>query len=182
MPSLPLILRDIILLRRGPQDLPYSQRALLLVTVLLVVFAGLIDAMQGGSADTAMVRSAAAIGLSLGVLYLVLLSKQFQARFVQAGLASLLVAAVATALLLPVLLLSGPLPGPDAKPESLSGAQVLSMLAFSVIGVWKFVVDANILRHAMEIRLLLALPITFAMDLAVAVLIVALFGQSVAGV
>ncbi len=182
MPSLPMILRDIILLRRGPQDLPYSQSALLMVAVLLVVFAGVINAVQGDGADMAMVHSAVGICLSLGVLYLVLLGKQFQARFVQTGLASLLVAAVAAALLLPVLLVSGPLPGPDAKPEDLDGAQVLSILLFSVIGLWKFVVDANILRHAMEIRFLLALPITFAMDFAVAVFIVALFGQSAAGV
>jgi hypothetical protein len=181
MPSLPLILRDIILLRRGPQDLPFSERALLVTAVLLVVFAGLINAVQGDSSGMAMVRSAVGIGLSLGVLYLVLLSKQFQARFVQTGLASLLVAAVAAALLLPVLLAAGPLPGPDAKPESLGGAQVLSILLFSVIGLWKFVVDAHIVRHALEIRFLLALPITFAMDFAVAVFIVALFGQPAAG-
>jgi hypothetical protein len=181
MPSLPLILRDIILLRRGPQDLPYSQRALLMTAVLLIVFAGLVNAVQGDGADMAMVRSAVAIGLSLGVLYLVLLGKQFQARFVQTALASLLVAAVSTALLLPVLLLIGPLPGPDVKPENLNGTQVLTILLLSVIGLWKFVVDTNILRHAMEIRFLLALPITFAMEFAVAVFLVALFGQSAAG-
>ncbi len=34
MPSLPVILRDILFLRRGPQDLPYSAVHLLVVAGL----------------------------------------------------------------------------------------------------------------------------------------------------
>lgn len=181
MPEFLLILRDIVLLRRGPQELPHSPRLLLTVTVATIVFSGLANALLGDAADMAMLRTAVGVGLSLGVLHLVLMTKQLQARFVQTALASVLVAAVAAVLLLPVLAMSGPLPTPETKPETVTGVQLLIMLVISAIGLWKFVVDAHILRHALEVRFVLALLIAFAMEFAVAVMLVALFGKSVAG-
>lgn len=172
-----LILRDIVLLRRGPQDLPYSPRALRLIIGATILFGGVVDTLIGDGSELSLLRMAVAVGLSLGVLFLVLTTRNVQSRFSQTATASLLVAVVATALLVPALAALGPLPEPGARPESISGQQLLLMLLVSVVGIWKLIVDAHILRHALEIRLLVALPIAFAMELAVDVLVIALFGR-----
>lgn len=173
-----LVLRDIVLLRRGPQDLPHSPHALRLIVIATIIFGGVVDALLGDSSDLAMVRMAVGIGLSLGLIYLALKTREFQARFTQTAMASLLVAVLATVLLVPGLALLGPLPEPGTRPEALGGAQLLLMLLLSAIGIWKLIVDAHILRHALEVRLLFALPIAFAMELAVDVMVIALFGKS----
>lgn len=177
MPELLSILRDIVLLRRGPQDLPYSPSALGTVAVATVAVSGVANSLLGEGVESAMVRTAVLVALSLGLLYLLLLSQQRQARFSQTALASLLVSAVFALVLLPVLVLSGPLPTPGTAPENVTGAQLLGMLAIIVVGLWKFVIDAHILRNALEIRLMPALLIVFAMEFAVTVLVSALFGK-----
>ncbi|MCQ4167436.1 hypothetical protein [Tahibacter harae] len=177
MPEFLSILRDIVLLRRGPQDLPYSPSALGTVAVATVAVSGIANSLLGEGMEVAMVRTAVLVALSLGLLYLLLLSQQRQARFNQTALASLLVSAVFSLVLLPVLALSGPLPTPGTPPESVTGTQMLSMLLIIIAGLWKFVIDAHILRHALEIRFMPALLIAFAMELAVTVLVSALFGK-----
>lgn len=174
-------LRDIVLLRRGPQDLPYSPSALGAAAVATVAVSGIANSLLGEGVDSAMVRTAVLVVLSLGLLYLLLLSQQRQARFNQTALASLLVSAVFALLLLPVLALSGPLPTPGTPPASVTGTQMLGMLLIIVAGVWKFVIDAHILRNALEIRLMPALLIAFAMEFAVTVLVSALFGKPLEG-
>lgn len=177
MPEFLSILRDIVLLRRGPQDLPYSPSALGIVAVASVALSGIANSLLGDSVEMAMVRTAALVALSMGLLYLVLLSQQRQARFSQTALANLLVTAVFALVLLPVLGLFGPLPTPGTPPESVTGTQLLGMLLIIIVGLWKFVIDAHILRHALEIRFMPALLIAFAMEFAVTVLVGALFGK-----
>lgn len=171
------ILRDIVLMRRGPQDLPYSPTALGSVAAATVAVSGIANSLLGESVETAMVRTAALVALSLGLLYLVLLSQQRQARFNQTALANLLISAIFALLLLPVLAISGPLPAPGAPPDSITGTQMLSMLLIIIAGLWKFAIDAHILRHALEIRFMPALLIAFAMEFAVTVLVAAMFGK-----
>jgi hypothetical protein len=170
-------LRDIALMRRGPQDLPYSPSVLGGVAAATVVVSGIANSLLGESVEIAMVRTAVVVGLSLGLLFLVLLSQQRQARFNQTALASLLISAVFALALLPVLALSGPLPTPNTPPESVTGAQMFSMLLIIVAGLWKFAIDAHILRSALEIRFMPALLIAFAMEFAITVFVAAVFGK-----
>lgn len=179
MPDFLLILRDIVLLRRGPQDLPFAPRLLGAVILIDVALSALMENMLGvGVGEGVLLRNAAGTGLGLGVLYLLLYAKQFQARFTQAGLALLLVSVVYTGLLVIVLTVLGLPPAPDTKPEAVTGVQLVTMLVFIALSLWRLAVDASVLRHALEIRYLLALPLVLALHFSVSVLVIALFGAS----
>lgn len=177
MPDFLLILRDIVLLRRGPQDLPFAPRLLGAVFLIDVALSALLENMLGVG-DGVLLRNLAGTGLGLGVLYLLLYAKQFQARFFQAGLALLLISVLYTGLLVIVLTVLGLPPAPDTKPEAVTGMQLLTMLVFVALSLWRLAVDASVVRHALEIRYLLALPIVLALHFSVSVLVIALFGGS----
>lgn len=177
MPDFLLILRDIVLLRRGPQDLPFSPNLLGTVFIVDVALSALME-YQLGLGDGALLRNIAATALGLGVIYLMLYAKQLQARFIQAGLAFLLVSVVFTTLIVILFTVLAPLPLPGTKPEDVTGAQLLTMLAFFALALWKLAVDAHVLRHALEIRYLLALPMALGLHFAISVLVAALFGSA----
>ncbi|HSX59323.1 MAG TPA: hypothetical protein VLF18_03885 [Tahibacter sp.] len=184
MPSLLAILRDILLLRRGPQDLPYSP-ALLTMAAL----AGLLVSQMAGvlllpTQQDLFVRVAAALGLGLGLLYLLLHVLQRQARFVQTATASLFVDLVFTAITLPLLPLIEPALRVAAKQNStpddmaavMNGGVAAAVLLFVVIGIWRILVDVHVLRQALEIRPFAAFLIYFAMFFASNIMLGALFG------
>lgn len=177
MPDFLLTLRDIVLLRRGPQDLPFTPSLLGMVFVADVALSALMESLLN-LGEGALLRNVAGTGLALGLIYLLLYAKQFQARFIQTGLAFLLVSVVFTALIVVLFTVLAPLPLPGTKPELVTGAQMLSLLAFFALALWKLAVDAHVLRHALEIRYLLALPIALGLHFAVSVLVGALFGAA----
>lgn len=177
MPEFLLILRDIVLLRRGPQDLPYSPSLLIAATVAVILLSHLFGTLLLAEPRAELLHTAIGVGLGLGVLYLVLLGKQRQERFVQAALAGMLAEVLSLSLLLPLAAAAGPMQLPATKPEDISGVQLLAMLLMAAIGLWKFVVEAHVLRHALEIRLMLALPLAFALRFAAAVLLIAMLGK-----
>lgn len=177
MPDLLLILRDIVLLRRGPQDLPFTPSLLGMLFVVDVALSALMETLLT-LGEGALLRNVAGTGLALGVIYLLLYARQFQARFVQTSLAFLLVSVVFTALIVALFTVLAPPPLTGTKPEPVTGVQTLSLLAFFALALWKLAVDAHVLRHALEIRYLLALPIALGLHFAVSVLVGALFGAS----
>lgn len=181
MPDFLLTLRDIVLLRRGPQDLPYSPSLLIAVTVAAALMNYLLGTVLFAEPRTELLNNALGVGLCLGVLYLVLLGKQRQERFVQTALASMLAEVLNLALLLPLAAAAGPMPLKEPKPEDINGLQVLLMLPMAAIGLWKFVIEAHVLRHALEVRLILALPLAFAIRFAAAILLIALLGKPAEG-
>jgi len=169
--QVPAVVRDLMLLRRGPQDLPHSE-ALLAVLVLAALLVESLLATQMLGADDfagAALRVAAAVAVVLAVTFALLRLHQRQARFVQTGCALIAVAllfALATAV---VLSLALPLP---KDRTTMTGAQMLAGVLSLGVVAWQLLVRGNIFRHALEVSL--ARGIRFALSLTIAELILAL--------
>lgn len=166
--DLPSIVRDLLLLRRGPQDLPHSEWLL----GTLALSAVLIESLLGtrllgvGEFSEAALRIVASVGVALVVTYALLRWHQRQARFVQTGSALLAVAipfAVITALILTIAL---PIP---KNREEMTGAQMFAGLLSLAVVVWQLLVRGNIFRHALEVPL--ARGVTLALSLTLAELL-----------
>lgn len=141
------ILFDIILRRRGPQDLPYSiplLRGLLCAMVglqLLVMFAlrERIDAPE---------RIVLSLLLTLALPWAVLRMRGMQARYVQTLSALVGTGILFSLALAPLLWLVHdlPLPTPDTPATPLQG--VVSLFGLGLVA-WKLAVDGHIWRHAL---------------------------------
>lgn len=174
MPSfaeMPGVVRDLMLLRRGPQDLPHSEVLLLVLALTAVVGESLLATRMLGAEDFAgaAVRVAASVGIVLAVTFALLRAHQRQARFVQTGCALIAVAllfALATAVVLSMAL---PLPKDRA---TMTGAQMLAGALSLVIVAWQLLVRGNIFRHALEVPL--ARGVTLALSLTLAELLLAI--------
>ncbi len=150
-----IIVRDLCQLKRGPQDLPYSP-PWLIALIAASVLVDLLIAMMTGVEDGVLSRSLFSTGFAIAVLYALLGMRNLRARFVQAAMALVSCAMVFSLLILPLALASGKLP---LNPQQLSPLQVLlAWLSFAMI-IWKFTVDAHILRHALNIPFFAAMLI-----------------------
>jgi hypothetical protein len=184
MPSLLVTLRDILLLRRGPQDLPYSLVLLAIAVVARLLLSQWLATFQPPQTQSGLLISIVGTALDLGLLYLLLNALQRQSRFVQTATAILLVDVIAATVLLPLLHVIEPVlnvmatPGatPEAVAAAMNGAIALAALLFVAVGVWNLVVNSHILRQALEIRLMPALLITMALEFAGQIVLSALFG------
>ena len=147
MLNLLLLLRDIIQLRRGPQDMPYSTSLLAAVCVASLTLQLGIAYLMGIEGDT---LAAGIIGLiiNLGFLYLILTLRGFATRFVQTATALLCCTIVFSIITVPIVFLIGTRP---MTPEQMSPLQALLGLLSLPIVIWKLIVDAHILRHSLAI-------------------------------
>ena len=172
---LPLLyfLRDVIALRRGPQDAPYSPRLLvaLCATSLLLqlAIAHLLKA-EGETLGPGLV----ALGFNLGLLYLLLNLRKLTNRFVQSALTLLGVALLFQLLSLPIVLLVGG--HPPSSPDHLTPAQVLLGVVSIPIVIWKLIVDAHVLRHSLDLPFISGLVIAVCWIIAELILGAALGG------
>ena len=142
------LLRDVIALRRGPQDAPYSPRllvALCAATLLLQLAIARVLKIEGETLGAGVV----ALGFNLGLLYLLLNLRKLTNRFVQAALTLLGVAMLFQLLSLPIVLLAGG--HPPSSPDHLTPVQVLLGIISLPILVWKLIVDAHVLRHSLSL-------------------------------
>ncbi len=149
MPPLILVIRDILLLRRGPQDLPYSPPTLAAVVTLCIVVqigAALIarQASLGGVLGGALLW----LCFTLLTLNLLLSMRGLRSRFVQTATALLSCTLVFAVISMPIALLAGE---PPATPEQLTSLQlVLGTIALPLL-IWKVVVDAHVFRHSLNL-------------------------------
>lgn len=147
MPAFLLALRDIFLLRRGPQDMPYSSRLLAAVcgaSVLLQLAIASVLAVPGSALGAGLIG----LAFNLGVLYLLLNLRGVGSRFVQAALALTSCAIVFAILSVPIVLFAG---GKPPTAETITPLQaLLGLLALPVVA-WKLIVDAHILRHSLNL-------------------------------
>ncbi|WP_257386273.1 hypothetical protein [Tahibacter caeni] len=179
MLSLLVTLRDILVLRRGPQDMPYSPVLLAIAALASLFVSQWATTVLLPQRQDQLLSVAAALALHLGLLYLLLNALQRQARFVQTAAASLSVDVVFTAAMLPALMVVQPLfsrSGAPPPPEALTGGAFLASLLLIGLAVWRIVVDAHILRQTLEIRLMPALLINMALLFAGQIVLSALFG------
>jgi hypothetical protein len=127
---------DLLRLRRGPQDVPYSPTLLLLALVPYALLSSALAgfAMPGGRA---VLYGPAEAGLLAALVYGVLAVWRHRARYVQTLSALLLTGVVFNLLSLPLTAL--------ARPENGLGLFILLLVG------WSFAVSVHILRHALDI-------------------------------
>ena len=148
MPPFVYLIRDICLLRRGPQDLPYSISLLVAVAAAWLVLQ--LGVAVARAAPLAGVFAGAALELmvTLGALNVILTLRGLRNRFVQTATALLGCTLVFILLNVPILLLIG---DPPATVQQLSPLQVLLVLVSLPLLVWKVLVDAHIFRHSFDV-------------------------------
>jgi hypothetical protein len=150
------LLRDILWLRRGPEDMPYSPALLVGVCVAYIALQwSLVQflALDDGSLPLSVIE----IAVLLGFVYLILMTRGLQNRFVQTAVALQCCSIVFTLLVVPALFV---LSGNPKLTTPLTPLQSLFALATLPVAIWKFIVDAHIFRRA--------LTVTFARGLGVA--------------
>jgi hypothetical protein len=148
MNALLQLFRDLVLFRRGPQDLPHSP-ALLggLILADLAVSLALMQAVYGGSVHLFSV-SLLSISLLLGLPYVALHLAKRTARFNQAASALVGTDLVFTLLAAPILVAIMPLPAPGTDPTPLQ--ITLSFVALAMTG-WQLGVRGHVFRHTLDV-------------------------------
>lgn len=150
MTALLRLLFDLLRLRIGPQDLPYSMPLARALVVLSLAF-DLATAVLLGAAEAALPRLVLSALLLLGVPWLLLSWRGHANRYVQtlAALAGTGVLFKLAMLPLALAIAGQPLP---QTPEDLAPAQVLVGWATLALLSWRVVVCAHIYRHALDLR------------------------------
>jgi hypothetical protein len=167
------LLRDVIQLRRGPQDAPYSPRllvALCALSLLLQLAVARLLKIDGETLDAGII----ALAFNLGLLYLLLNLRSMTNRFVQTALTLLSVALLFQLLSLPIVLLAGG--HPPSSPDQLTPAQALLAVVSLPILIWKLIVDAHVLRHSLDLPFVSGLVIAVCWIIAELILSAALGG------
>lgn len=163
MSALLLALRNLCLLRIGPQDLPHSPS--LLGTVLGLNL--LLDTVTGwllGRPGSALGASLLSLIVIMGGLWLLLKMRHFEARFVQTALAVAAAALLFSVLAIPVQAMLSPLP---TDPSELGDGQRVAMLILAGLGGWSLAVTGHVLRHALEHSFLVGILLALMLNLAV---------------
>ncbi|MBN8886938.1 MAG: hypothetical protein J0I77_14550 [Rudaea sp.] len=140
--------RDILLLRRGPQDLPYSTQLLVTVAALSIAAQLPVAWIREISVGMVLVGSALALAFSLGLLRLLLTLRDKGSRFVQTATAFVGCDVAFKVMGIPVALLFGT---PPQTAEQMTGAQMLAGLIALPLLIWKVMVDAHVFRHSLDI-------------------------------
>lgn len=173
------LVRDLLLLRSGPQDAPYAPRLLaVLVLVALVVDAVLTTSVPGNADVSARLAVAAVCASLFAVLAMSALILQLagrQARYVQTATALVLVELALSIASVPFAAMVGE---PPAAGQPLDPGQAFATLGFLAVGVWGLLVRGHILRHALEIGFGRGVLLALAITLAEGVLVLAVIGRT----
>ncbi len=161
----PGVVRDLLILRAGPQDLPHSEWQLGVLALVSICAEAWVSMRLLGVEDltTPALQATASIGVLLGLTFLLLRAFGREARFVQT--ASALLATGLVFLLLAALAIAPAWPLPKESSE-MTGIQLAAGFASLVIVSWQLLVRGHILRHTLEVPLrrgvLFALALTLA--------------------
>jgi hypothetical protein len=151
MPSFFELIRDICLLRRGPQDLPYSIPLLAAVAASCVIVQLGVAVARNAPIGGVLTGAAMWLVVTLGALNLILTLRGLRNRFVQSATALLGCALVFTLLSVPIALL---LDEPPATPQQMSPLQLLLGVVSLPLLIWKIIVDAHVFRHSFDVPFL----------------------------
>jgi len=127
---------ELLRLRRGPQDVPYSPTLLLLALIPYALLGSALAAFAM-PVSRALLYGPTEAALLGALVYASLAVRRCPARFVQTLTALVLVGVVFNALSLPLTAL--------ARPENGLGLLILALVA------WSFAVSVHILRLALDI-------------------------------
>lgn len=142
--------RDLCLLRGGPQDLPYAPKLAVWLTAGVLLLGVAASDLAGEGLRPGRLLYTVAFGLA--VPWLLLAWRDLRSRYVQTLIARQAVTLVFGLLALPMLSVARDLPAPDSgiAPEPL---QILAGWAALGLALWTFAVHAHIWRHALNLRL-----------------------------
>lgn len=149
MPSLWSLLLGLCLLRRGPQDLPYSPP----LTRNLVLFALAVDVLYVGLLDVPdpWPRLLFSLAFGLAMPWLLLRWRGRAARYAQTLGALAGSGALFTLAFLPLALWTRQYAGlPDSGVEPTSEQMLAGWLVLLLLG-WRLAVSGHILRHALDL-------------------------------
>jgi hypothetical protein len=142
------IVIDLCLLRRGPQDLPYSP-ALTQGLLLLGLGVDLLVLRWLDEDSDLLLQIGCSLALLLALPWLLLSLRQRRERYVQTLAAFAATGIVFSLLYLPLALKSAELPRPVAG-ETLSGEQALVAWGTLLVIGWKLAINGSIWRHALD--------------------------------
>jgi hypothetical protein len=176
MSDLLLLIRDLCLRKRGPQDMPYSLR-LLLIFIGLSLLLDLIVASMLGDVENTLAHFLLVTSFKLIALNIVLSLRDLRSRFVQTASALIACGIVFELIALPLKsAINGILP--TTPPQDVTPVQMLAMWLTLGIFVWKVMVDANILRQALNLPALGAYLLVLLGIFAEAALLISVFGDT----
>lgn len=146
---------DMLLLRRGPQDMPTDWR---LLVGLGVAYCSLAFAQMSLVAPAGPAISQAVLATVLLAAYVnaILRLRERPARFIQTLSALFLIGSALTLLMLgPTSALAPFLQAMAANPSAQAMPQppAIALFAYMLVGVWNLVVYGHIYRHALEVPL-----------------------------
>ena len=170
MKALLELLRDLMLFKRGPQDLPYSP-AILAGTCVVAFALDAYVAAQFQLAGNAVPRVAFSLAALLALPWVALKLAKLDERYAQTATALVATSALFTLLTLPVLIGVGKLP---SDPKDLTLGQALLGWVSLVLVAWQLAVRGHILRHALNLPMRLGVLIAvvfFAVELIVALIV-----------
>jgi len=149
----PLRILAIMLLRAGPQDLPYS-RSLFVISTFLYLASGVLvltTAMSSGQAVANMVLDVVVL---LAFSYICLSLLKYKARFVQMVTALAGIGIVCHLLAWPLFMQL------QDMQEQEQGVKIAALLMLLLIS-WQVLVFAHVFRHAMQMSMMRALALSF---------------------
>jgi len=160
---------NIARLRGSPADLPASANNLYKLVLLDLIVSAVASAQAG---QMLLAQTVFALGLHLGLIWLILRQFGKPERFVQTATAWFGVDLLLTLLLLPMLAFIAQYAGVEPVPAS---AQMMVSLLM-VISLWMLLAFGHIFRSALEMPLLVGVLIALSMLIAQLMIVSLIFG------
>ncbi len=156
MLSLIRFFAQLCLLRARPQDLPASQSLLGMVAIVNVIIGTILVAPALGNPIAAFFASLMDTVILGAFVFLVLKFRNHPERFIQTAASAIGVSAVISALSLPLQWMLPVGPEGAAVPAAESASLMLLILI-----VWLQVALGHVLRHAIDVSLMLGIALAF---------------------
>jgi hypothetical protein len=148
------ILSAVILLKLGPEDVPYSLR-LLQRGLVLYLISGLMLLIGRVDNTTALLQVLVDVSIMLGFSYSVLASLHKRARYIQTATTLAGVGVMYNLVNLPLLIVLEAQPGEGVAP-------LVVLLMWALIS-WQVLVVAHIFRRALNSTMINAIALSFAL-------------------
>lgn len=145
----------LMILKSAPQDLPYSPQFAVQMAIVYI-FSGIVVLQSTLSPDDMLGGLLLGFFVQLVFTYLVLRALNRSARFVQTISAMLAVSILFNLLSWPVFIVV-------ADATATEGLKATMSLMFLLIISWEVLVKAHIFRHALEMKMLSALALSFSL-------------------
>lgn len=171
---------ELMLLRRGPQDLPASWNLLVGLGVLYCI-AAFIQVRLVAPVEAALFQSLLATGLLAFYVHALLQVRKLSTRFVQTLSALYALGIVLTILMLGPTVALAPFLAQlqqASDPQSVGQPPALVLLAYVVVGLWALTAFGNVYRHALQTGLGFGMLLALGFELLL-VLVFALLGAAV---